>query len=54
MATITHHSSEGGRVLMIVAAAVVFVILGLTWLPEMMSTSEQGGSDVGRTVKMIK
>jgi hypothetical protein len=50
-----HHNSEIAKVVMATICVVVFVVVALTWLPEMVAP--QGGTEreanVGSTVRMI-
>lgn len=55
MALAVHSGSEVGKILAGIAAFAIFVVVALTWLPDWMAPQgEQGASEVGRTVKMIK
>ena len=50
-----HSTAEIGKTLAIIVAIVAFVVVALTWVPELISP--QGGvgaSDTGKTVKMIQ
>jgi hypothetical protein len=50
-----HSGAEIGRTLAWIVAIVAFVIIALTWIPELIAP--QGGSgapDTGKTVKMIQ
>ena len=50
-----HSTSEVGRTLLWIVAFVAFVVIALTWVPELIAP--QGGvgaSDTGKTVKMIQ
>lgn len=50
-----HNNSEIGKVILGIVAFAAFVVVALTWVPEWIAPQgEQGASDVGRTVKMIK
>jgi hypothetical protein len=51
-----HHSSEIGKVALAVIGIVVFVVVALTWIPELIAP--QGGTEsetsVGKTVRMVQ
>ena len=51
-----HHNSEIGKVVLIAAGIVLFVVVALTWVPEMVAPG--GGTEnqtsVGKTVRMIQ
>ncbi|WP_202620550.1 hypothetical protein [Methylocystis heyeri] len=51
-----HHNSEIGKVLMAIIGIVVFVVIALTWIPELIAP--QGGTEretnMGQTVRMIR
>lgn len=50
-----HSSSEIGRTVAVIVAIVAFVVVALTWLPELMSPQGgPGAPDTGKTVKMIQ
>ncbi len=50
-----HSNMEIGKVAAWVIAFAAFVVVALTWVPEWVAPQgEQGASEVGRTVKMIK
>ncbi|HXY59928.1 MAG TPA: hypothetical protein VEH76_15280 [Methylocystis sp.] len=48
-----HRGSEGFRVALAAIALVIFVIIGLTWIPELISGTENMGS-TGTTSRMIR
>jgi hypothetical protein len=55
MALETHTTSEMGKTVAVLIAIVAFVVIMLTKVPEWIAPQGGiGGSDVGRTVKMIK
>jgi len=55
MALAVHSGAELGKIIMWVVAFAFFVVVALTWVPDWVAPQgEQGGSEVGRTVKMIK
>lgn len=52
-----HHNSELGKVALIVIGVIAFVVVALTWIPEIMAPSgesAQEASSVGQTVRMVK
>lgn len=57
MSLAVHHSSELGKVALIVIGLIVFVVVALTWIPEMIAPSgdtAQEAPSVGKTVRMVK
>ncbi|MCX7900230.1 MAG: hypothetical protein N2444_09150 [Methylocystis sp.] len=55
MALEVHGGGEIGKTLAFVIAFVAFVVVALTWVPDWVAPQgEQGGSDVGRTTRMLK
>ncbi len=55
MTLAVHHNSEIGKLVLAMVAIVAFVVIALTWVPELIAPQgETGASDVGRTVRMIK
>jgi len=56
MTLAVHHNSELGKVVLAVIALVAFVVIALTWAPEMLAPG--GGTEnqtsVGKTVRMIQ
>ncbi len=55
MTLAVHHNSEIGKLLLAVVAIVAFIVIALTWVPELIAPQgETGAPDVGRTVRMIK
>jgi hypothetical protein len=56
MSIAVHHTSELGGLALVALVVIAFVVIALTWVPEMIAPSgdkEVGASDVGRTVRMI-
>jgi hypothetical protein len=53
MSLAVHHGSELTKVLMAVIAVAVFVVLGLTFAPELISGS-QSEVPTGSTTRMIR
>jgi len=50
-----HSASEVGKTLGIIVAVVAFVVVALTWVPELIAPQGSvGASDTGKTVKMIQ
>ncbi len=52
-----HSNSELGKVALIVIGLVAFVIVALTWVPEMIAPSgekTQEAPSVGSTVRMVR
>ncbi len=52
-----HQNSEIGKVLVAVIAFIVFVVVALTWVPEMVAPSgerAQEAPSVGKTVRMVQ
>ncbi|MGA8171144.1 MAG: hypothetical protein WB816_10010 [Methylocystis sp.] len=51
-----HHNSEIGKVFLAILGVAVFVVIALTWVPELVAPG--GGTEdqttVGKTVRMIK
>ncbi len=51
-----HHNSEISKVMLAVVGVVVFVVIALTWVPELLAPG--GGTEdqtsIGKTVRMIK
>jgi hypothetical protein len=55
MSTQVHNTAEIGKILLWVAGIVVFIVVALTWVPDWIAPQGGvGGSDTGKTVKMIK
>jgi hypothetical protein len=55
MALAVHSSSEIGKIMLWVAAFAVFVVVALTWVPDLIAPQgEQGAPEVGRTTRMIQ
>jgi hypothetical protein len=55
MSLAVHKSSEIGKTVLVIVGILAFVVVALTWIPEMIAPAGgPGGSDTGRTVKMIK
>ena len=59
--TNVHGGAEVGKILIYLAAAVIFVVVALTWVPDWISpegtngTGNQPGSPgVGRTTRMVE
>ena len=56
MSIAVHHNSEIAKVFLVAVALAAFVVVALTWIPELIAPSgdrEVGAPDVGRTVRMI-
>ncbi|MFY9628063.1 MAG: hypothetical protein WAK03_07915 [Methylocystis sp.] len=54
MSLAVHHNSELGKLAVGVAAIAAFIIIALTWVPDMMAPQGgPGASDVGQTVRII-
>jgi hypothetical protein len=56
MSLAVHHNSELAKVGLAAFAIAAFVVIALTWVPEMIAPAgdrEVGAPDVGRTVRMI-
>ena len=52
MSLAVHHNSELGKLAVGVAAIAAFIIIALTWVPDMMAPQGgPGASDVGQTVR---
>ena len=50
-----HHSDEIGKTALVVLAAVAFVVIMLTWVPELIAPAGgPGASDVGKTVRLLQ
>lgn len=52
-----HHNAEIGRVALMVIGLAAFVVVALTWIPEMLAPSGEGAQEapsVGKTVRMIQ
>lgn len=52
-----HHTSELVKYALAIIGVAVFVVVALTWIPELIAPSgenAQGGSSVGETVRMVK
>jgi hypothetical protein len=50
-----HHNSEAGKLVLAIIGIVAFVMIALTWVPELMAPQGgPGGSDLGNTVRMIR
>jgi hypothetical protein len=55
MSMAVHHNSELGKVALAIIGIVAFVMVALTWVPELMAPQGgPGGSDSGSTVRMIR
>ncbi len=57
MALAVHHNSEFGKVALMIIGFAAFVIVALTWIPEMIAPSgdsAQEAPSVGKTVRMIQ
>ncbi len=57
MALAVHHNSEIGKVALMIIGFAAFVIVALTWIPEMIAPSgdsAQEAPSVGKTVRMIQ
>ncbi|KAF2989039.1 hypothetical protein OGR47_18875 (plasmid) [Methylocystis sp. MJC1] len=57
MSLAVHQTSEIGKVALIAIGLVAFVVLALTWVPEMIAPSgdsAQEAPSVGKTVRMIQ
>ena len=49
-----HHSDEIGKTARVVLAAVAFVVIMLTWVPELIAPAGgPGASDVGKTIRLL-
>jgi len=54
MSMAVHHNSEIGKLALAVAGIVAFIVVALTWVPELMAPQGgPGASDVGQTVRII-
>ena len=50
-----HSSAEIGRTVAVIVGILVFVIVALTWIPELFAPQgSPGAPEVGKTVKMIQ
>ncbi len=57
MALAVHHGSEIGKVALMIIGFAAFVVVALTWIPEMIAPSgdsAQEAPNVGKTVRMIQ
>ncbi len=57
MALAVHHNSEIGKVALMIVGFAAFIIVALTWIPEMIAPSgdsAQEAPSVGQTVRMIQ
>jgi hypothetical protein len=52
-----HHNSELVKVALIVIGVAAFVVVALTWIPEMIAPSGESAQEapsVGKTVRMVQ
>ncbi len=55
MSIAVHHNSEMGKLALAILGIVAFVVVALTWVPELAAPQGGlGGSDVGSTVRIIR
>jgi hypothetical protein len=55
MTLAVHHNSEMGKVVLAMVGIIAFIVVALTWVPELMAPQGgPGASDVGQTVRMIR
>ena len=55
MTLAVHHNSEMGKVVLAMVGIIAFIVVALTWVPELIAPQGgPGASDVGQTVRMIR